>query len=97
MGASYGFPSPERKPSGHRVYPVSSVTRLRRIAEALGRGHRVAEVVAALDMERSELRRATTRSVSGLPLAEAKQGPLLPKAMLRLMQGRNKSGPCISL
>ena len=29
----YGFPAPERKPSGHRVYPVSSIARLRRIRE----------------------------------------------------------------
>lgn len=43
----YGFPIPERKPSGQRVYPVSSVQRLRRIAEALTRGHRAAEVVPA--------------------------------------------------
>lgn len=41
----YGFPVPERKPSGHRLYPVSSVARLRRIAEALARGHRAGQVV----------------------------------------------------
>jgi len=43
----YGFPVPERKPSGHRVYPVASVPRLRRIAEALARGHRAREAVSA--------------------------------------------------
>lgn len=43
----YGFPVPERKPSGHRVYPVTSVPRLRRIAEALARGHRAHEAVSA--------------------------------------------------
>ncbi len=43
----YGFPSPERKPSGHRVYPVSAVARLRRIAQALSLGHRAGQVVAA--------------------------------------------------
>ncbi len=43
----YGFPMPERKPSGHRVYPASSVPRLRRIAEALARGHRAREAVSA--------------------------------------------------
>ncbi len=42
----YAFPVPTRKPSGHRVYPLSAVPRLRRIAEALARGHRAAEVVA---------------------------------------------------
>jgi methanogenic corrinoid protein MtbC1 len=70
----YGFPIPERKPSGHRVYPVSSVPRLRRVAEALGRGHRAAEVVGTSDAELAELLRATTPSLPGLPLAERKRG-----------------------
>ncbi|HEX9055691.1 MAG TPA: MerR family transcriptional regulator [Gemmatimonadales bacterium] len=43
----YGFPIAERKPSGHRVYPLATVPRLRRIAQAIARGHRAAEVVAA--------------------------------------------------
>jgi methanogenic corrinoid protein MtbC1 len=43
----YGFPVPERKPSGHRVYPVSAVPRLRRIAQALSLGHRAGQVVGA--------------------------------------------------
>jgi DNA-binding transcriptional MerR regulator/methanogenic corrinoid protein MtbC1 len=43
----YGFPVAERKPSGHRVYPVSTVPRLRLINQALARGHRAAEVVPA--------------------------------------------------
>src|SRR5262245_46578477 len=43
----YGFPVPERKPSGHRVYPVSSVPRLRRIADAISRGLRAGEAVPA--------------------------------------------------
>ena len=45
----YGYPVPARKPSGHRVYPVSCVSRLRRIAEALARGHRAGDVVPASD------------------------------------------------
>ncbi len=45
----YGFPRPERKPSGHRVYPVSAAPRLRRIAQALALGHRAGQVVAASD------------------------------------------------
>ena len=65
----YGFPVPERKPSGHRVYPLSSVPKLRRIAEALGRGLRPAEVVGASEDELAQLLRATTPSVSGAPLA----------------------------
>lgn len=51
----YGFPVPERKPSGHRVYPISSVPRLRRIAEALARGHRASEAVAASERELAAL------------------------------------------
>lgn len=51
----YGFPMPERKPSGHRVYPMSSVPRLRRIAEALARGHRAREAVSASEHELSSL------------------------------------------
>jgi methanogenic corrinoid protein MtbC1 len=43
----YGFPVAERKPSGHRVYPLSTVPRLRRIAQAIARGHRAAEVLPA--------------------------------------------------
>src|SRR5512145_157600 len=45
--ARYGFPVPERRPSGHRVYPASVVPRLRKVAEALARGHRAAQVVPA--------------------------------------------------
>jgi methanogenic corrinoid protein MtbC1 len=57
--ARYGFPVPERRPSGHRVYPVGSVPRLRRIAEALARGHRAGDVVSASDRDLSALLDAT--------------------------------------
>jgi methanogenic corrinoid protein MtbC1 len=43
----YGFPVAERKPSGHRVYALATVPRLRRIAQAIARGHRAAEVLPA--------------------------------------------------
>ncbi len=43
----YGFPVPARRPSGHRVYASTVVPRLRRISEALARGHRAGQVVAA--------------------------------------------------
>lgn len=43
----YGFPVPQRRPSGHRVYASTVVPRLRRISEALARGHRAGQVVAA--------------------------------------------------
>jgi DNA-binding transcriptional MerR regulator len=41
----YGFPVPQRKPSGHRLYSSTDVRRLRRISEALARGHRPGQVV----------------------------------------------------
>ena len=41
----YGFPVPQRKPSGHRLYSAADVRRLRRISEALARGHRPGQVV----------------------------------------------------
>lgn len=53
----YGYPVAERKPSGHRVYPLSVVPRLRRIAEALARGYRAAEVLSASEPELEELLR----------------------------------------
>jgi methanogenic corrinoid protein MtbC1 len=47
----YGFPVPERRPSGHRVYPLETVPRLRRIGEALARGHRAGQVVPVSDAD----------------------------------------------
>jgi methanogenic corrinoid protein MtbC1 len=51
----YGYPVAERKPSGHRVYALSVVPRLRRIAEALARGYRAAEVLSASEPELEDL------------------------------------------
>lgn len=51
----YGFPVPERKPSGHRTYPAADVARLRRIAAALASGHRAGEVVGASEEQLGEL------------------------------------------
>ena len=42
----YDSPRPARKPSGHRVYPAGLVTRLRKVARLLERGHRAGEVLA---------------------------------------------------
>ncbi len=51
----YGYPVPDRKPSGHRVYALSSVPRLRRIAAALDHGMRASHVVPIPDAELSQL------------------------------------------
>ena len=53
--ARYGFPEPERKPSGHRCYHPAVVPRLRRIAEALARGHRASDTVSASDADLARL------------------------------------------
>jgi len=47
----YGYKGARRLPSGHRVYPLSSIGHLRRIAAALRQGHRPSEVVALGDRE----------------------------------------------
>jgi methanogenic corrinoid protein MtbC1 len=68
----YGYPVPERRPSGHRVYPIESVPRLRRIAEALSRGHRAGQVVMASDADLSALLQA----MPGPGSAQAAREPL---------------------
>jgi methanogenic corrinoid protein MtbC1 len=56
----YGYPLPVRKPSGHRLYPVEAVPRLRRIAAALSCGHRASEVVGASDADLAALLQTAT-------------------------------------
>jgi len=67
--ARYGFPIPERKPSGHRVYSLGGIPRLRRIAEALSRGHRAGDVVAATDEALAALLSATALPTPGARVA----------------------------
>ena len=67
----YGFPVPERRPSGHRVYPLSIVPRLRRIAEALSRGHRARQVVPASESDLEQL----LDSAPAAPVASAAASP----------------------
>ena len=52
----YGFPVPRRKPSGHRLYSSADVRRLRRISEALARGHRPGQVVPLAEPRLESLR-----------------------------------------
>jgi methanogenic corrinoid protein MtbC1 len=67
----YGFPVPQRRPSGHRVYPVSAVPRLRRVAQALSMGHRAGQVVGASE----EALHALLESSAGPAVG---QGPTTP-------------------
>jgi methanogenic corrinoid protein MtbC1 len=72
----YGFPVPERKPSGHRVYALSSVPRLRRIAEALARGHRAGETVTASDADLTALLRLTPLDLASVSQREEPVGEI---------------------
>jgi methanogenic corrinoid protein MtbC1 len=51
----YRSPEPTRKPSGHRLYPVSLVGRLRRVALLLDRGHRPSEILQLTSAELDSL------------------------------------------
>jgi DNA-binding transcriptional MerR regulator/methanogenic corrinoid protein MtbC1 len=76
----YGFPVPERKPSGHRVYSLDTVHRLRRIAEALALGHRAGQVVGASQEALDQLLVGTAaspvRPLAGIPPATDLDGLL---------------------
>jgi MerR family transcriptional regulator, light-induced transcriptional regulator len=74
----YGFPVPERKPSGHRAYPTSIVPRLRRIAEALARGFRAGDTVAASDAELTRLLEAGSPPPAAAPPPSLAEGDLDP-------------------
>ena len=65
----YGFPAAERRPSGHRVYPVSTVPRLRRMAQALTQGHRPAQVLTASESDLESLLAAGLRPAAEMPVA----------------------------
>jgi len=51
----YRSPEPTRKPSGHRLYPVSLVARLRKVALLLDRGHRPGEILPLTSSELDSL------------------------------------------
>jgi hypothetical protein len=70
----YGFPVPERKPSGHRVYPLATVPRLRRAVQAIARGHRAAEVVPASESALHALLDALPAGGTPAPFAPAPAG-----------------------
>ena len=72
----YGFPVAERKPSGHRLYPLSTVPRLRLINQALARGHRAAEVVPASEA----MLEALLDVVPTVPVREAGEVSPIPAA-----------------
>lgn len=74
----YGFPEPERKPSGHRLYPATVIGRLKRVAEALARGHRASETVPASEEQLSALLGATPNLVDTAPPVRTDDAELEP-------------------
>jgi MerR family transcriptional regulator, light-induced transcriptional regulator len=73
----YGYPLPERKPSGHRVYSLSTVPRLRRVAQAIARGHRAAEVLPATESALEVLLASLPPAITE-PAVAADAGMLMP-------------------
>jgi methanogenic corrinoid protein MtbC1 len=67
----FGFPKPERLPSGHRRYPEEQVQRLLLVAAALQRGHRAGDVVP---LPEARLRELTHDG----PVLEAPSTPVKP-------------------
>jgi DNA-binding transcriptional MerR regulator/methylmalonyl-CoA mutase cobalamin-binding subunit len=91
----YGFPVPQRKPSGHRLYSSADVRRLRRISEAIARGHRPGNLVRLSEHGLQSLlassRRPDPRAASAelsrplrplMPLVQAHDGRRLAAALL---------------
>ncbi len=82
----YGFPVPERRPSGHRVYALSIVPRLRRIGEALARGHRARQVVPASEAGLQQLLATAATGPVAAPAASASPKNGEVPALLRLVE-----------
>jgi methanogenic corrinoid protein MtbC1 len=80
----YGFPVPERKPSGHRLYPASVVDHLRRVSRLLAQGHRPAEIVGLAPAELDALLSLTgSRAASDERAAASPAGDAPPDDTLR--------------
>jgi MerR family transcriptional regulator, light-induced transcriptional regulator len=75
----YGFPRAERKPSGHRRYPVATVSRVRRIAQAIAAGHRPADVVPASERALDSLLAAVPPDIPA-PVRDPSPRAALPPA-----------------
>jgi len=80
----YGFPSAERRPSGHRAYRLSVVPRLRKMAEAIAGGHRAGDVLPASDGSLDRLL-AATGAPPRTPTAWSIPGTLSTEAALAMV------------
>ena len=73
----YGFPVPARRDSGHRVYSIADVARLRRIATALAMGVRAREAVSASEDQLDSL----VHSLPTVPRSGARHRTTLVESM----------------
>lgn len=80
----YGVPVPQRKPSGHRLYPASEVAHLRRVSLLLNRGHRPAELLALpeADLERLLAVSGAAPAAASVPRARAPREAAAPDATI---------------
>jgi len=97
----YGFPVPQRRPSGHRLFSPTDVRRLRRIAEALSRGHRPSQVVPLTEARLEALLGDGALAFGPVPEKPAIVEPLLalvrahrgPELAAALLAEAGRSGP----
>jgi len=87
----YGFPVPRRKPSGHRLYSEADVRRLRRISQAIARGHRPGHVVRMSEPGLQSLLVSSGRAARGT----GPQAPLRP--LLSLVRSFDGGGLAAAL
>jgi DNA-binding transcriptional MerR regulator/methylmalonyl-CoA mutase cobalamin-binding subunit len=89
----YGFPAAERKPSGHRRYPISTVDRVRRIAQAIAAGYRPADVVPAsekaLDALLAAVPPAALAASPSRPLRSTAVGPTADEELAEQLDAVN--------
>jgi len=91
--ARYGFPKPQRKPSGHRRYALEDVPRLRLISELTARGVRVGDAITASEAQLGELlalRESPASSARPMP------APTAPATAALIDLVRDLDGPGIA-
>jgi DNA-binding transcriptional MerR regulator len=68
----FGFPTPERLPSGHRRYTDEQIARLHLIGQAMALGHRAGDVVPLPEERLKELLRRSHQRSGALPAWEVR-------------------------
>ncbi|MFO0724011.1 MAG: MerR family transcriptional regulator [Myxococcota bacterium] len=82
----YGAPFSDRRPSGHRLYSLAEVERLRLVAHLLRRGHRAGQVVPA-DHATLERLTASSAPASAEQALRGLDAPGLLQALIHATRG----------